>query len=137
MENIITKLMQYAYDHGITCVLSSDLSNYTPSSSRPDNRIVLINMNWHDQKEIPFQFAHELGHVMNEDEGILYYSSFSNKSKYERGANMTALDILIPIYLSATGYTVDNVFPFMKQFSIPASLSDDVIARFKKCIIKN
>ncbi|ARQ94309.1 hypothetical protein A6F60_11635 [Levilactobacillus brevis] len=78
--------------------------------------------------------AHELGHVVNGDEGTLYYSSFSNKSKYERAANMTGLDILIPIYVDVTGYTFNNVSPFMEQFGIPSYLLNAVISRFKKCI---
>lgn len=137
MDTMVTKLMQYAYDHAITCVLTSKLDSHTPSSSRPDNHIVLINMNWHNANEIPFQFAHELGHVVNADEGILYYSSFSNKSKYERAANMTGLDILIPIYLSITGYTANNVTPFMEQFGIPNYLEADVVTRFSQCILMN
>lgn len=134
MDIMITKLMQYAYDNDITCVLTSKLNSHTPSSSRPDNHIVLINMNWHKSNEIPFQFAHELGHVLNEDEGILYYSSFSNKTKYERAANMTGLDILIPIYIDVTGYTYDNILPFMNQFGIPSGLQDDVLLRFKNVL---
>ncbi|ODP95501.1 hypothetical protein BGC39_10700 [Levilactobacillus brevis] len=78
--------------------------------------------------------AHELGHVVNGDEGTLYYSSFSNKSKYERAANMTGLDILIPIYVDITGYTFSSVSPFMEQFGIPDYLLDAVTSRFKKCI---
>lgn len=134
MDEIITKLMQYAFDHNIGMVMTHELGDHTPSASRPDNKMIVINLNWYDKREIPFQMAHELGHVINQDEGILYYSSFSNRSSYERAANMTGLDILIPIYVDVTGYSCDNISPFMEQFGIPAYLGGDVIKRFKKCV---
>lgn len=134
MDVIIIKLMQYAYDHDINVILTGSLGSHTPSASRPDSNTIVVNTNWHEKKEIPFQMAHELGHVINHDEGILYYSSFSNKSSYERAANMTGLDILIPIYIDITGYSYNNVFPFMNQFGIPYRLQDDVLNKFKQCI---
>lgn len=134
MDIIINALMKYAFKHQIGFVLTQNLGDHTPSASKPKNRMIIVNMNWYNKKEIPFQMAHELGHVINQDEGILYYSSFANKSKYERTANMTGLDILVPIYLDITGYSLDNVSPFMEQFDIPSDLGDDVICRFKKYI---
>lgn len=134
MDIIIVNLMKYAYDHKITVILTNHFDGHTPSASRPDTKTIVVNTNWHEEKEIPFQMAHELGHVVNGDEGTLYYSSFSNKSKYERAANMTGLDILIPIYVDATGYTFNNVSPFMEQFGIPNYLLNAVISRFKKCL---
>ena len=114
MNIYIKRLMQYAWDHGISCILTDKLDAYTPSSAKPENNIVLINLKWHNPSEIAFQMAHELGHVINHDEGILYFSSFSNKSKYERMANLEALKILI-----------------MENFGIPKRLEDDVVNAFR------
>ncbi|MCG0639224.1 hypothetical protein IMAU10585_01917 [Lactiplantibacillus plantarum] len=132
MNIYIKRLMQYAWDHGISCILTDKLDAYTPSSAKPENNIVLINLKWHNPSEIAFQMAHELGHVINHDEGILYFSSFSNKSKYERMANLEALKILIPIYLSEVDTYADNsVMPFMEKFGIPKRLEDDVVSAFR------
>lgn len=137
MNIYIKRLMQYAWDNGISCVLTDKMNEHTPSSAQPKNKIILINLNWYNQSEIIFQMAHEIGHVINNDEGILYYSSFSNKSSYERNANLKALDILIPIYLDIIGdYTSDSVFPFMEAFCIPNRLENDVLNAFRNSISK-
>ncbi|GEO66222.1 ImmA/IrrE family metallo-endopeptidase [Levilactobacillus brevis] len=129
--------MQYAWDNGISCVLTDKMNEHTPSSAQPKNKIILINLNWYNQSEIIFQMAHEIGHVINNDEGVLYYSSFSNKSSYERNANLKALDILIPIYLDIIGdYNSDSVFPFMEAFCIPNRLENDVLNAFRNSISK-
>lgn len=123
--------MQYAFDNGISCVLTNKMNEYTPSSAKPDNKIILVNLNWHKQAEIIFQMAHEIGHVVNKDEGILYYSSFSNKAGYERNANLKALDILVPIYIEVIGEdSINNISPFMEAFCIPERLEEDVLAAF-------
>ncbi len=57
--------MQYAWDNGISCVLTDKMNEYTPSSAKPENKIILINLNWYNQSEIVFQMAHEIGHVVN------------------------------------------------------------------------
>ncbi|MFO1550731.1 ImmA/IrrE family metallo-endopeptidase [Lactiplantibacillus plantarum] len=135
MNIYIKRLMQYAWDNGISCILTDKLDEYTPSSANPDKNIVLINLKWHNPSEIAFQMAHELGHVINQDEGILYFSSFSNKSKFERQANLKALDILIPIYLNEVDtYSDNSVMPFMESFGIPTRLEDDVVSAFCSCI---
>jgi len=131
----IKRLMQYAWDNGISCVLTDKMNEHTPSSAQPKNKIILINLNWYNQSEIIFQMAHEIGHVVNHDEGVLYYSSFSNKSSYERNANLKALEILIPIYLDIIGdYTSSSVFPFMQAFCIPDRLENDVVSAFRNSI---
>lgn len=137
MNIYIKRLMQYAFDNGISCVLTDKMNEYTPSSAKPDNKIILINLNWHNPEEVIFQMAHEIGHVINKDEGILYYSSFSNKSSYERSANIKALEILIPMYIEIIGdYTSDSVSPFMETFCIPSRLENDVVTTFKDSISK-
>lgn len=129
--------MQYAWDNGISCVLTDKMNEYTPSSAKPENKIILINLNWHNQLEIAFQMAHEIGHVINNDEGVLYYSSFSNRSSYERNANLKALEVLIPIYLDIIGdYTSNSVSPFMQAFCIPGRLENDVVNAFRNSISK-
>lgn len=137
MNIYIKRLMQYAWDNGISCVLTEKMNEYTPSSAKPENKIILINLNWHNQLEIAFQMAHEIGHVINNDEGVLYYSSFSNKSSYERNANLKALEILIPIYLDIIGdYTSNSVSPFMQAFCIPDRLENDVVNAFRNSVSK-
>lgn len=58
----------------------------------------MVNANRHDYI---FSFAHEIGHILNDDTGIspLFYSG-TNRSKDEAAANRTAINLLLPYYCS-------------------------------------
>lgn len=93
MNDLITFLINYGFDRGISSTLTEQLAPDFPSCACGHK--VLINMNWHNKWEIPFSFAHELGHLINHDPGINYYHSPTVHMKSEFEANKTAIDILI------------------------------------------
>ena len=114
LSDMLSGLLDFAWDHNIGIVLSRDLDPYTPSSANPQNRMILINMNWHNQKSIPFQVAHEMAHVLNGDPGVLYFNNDeTNKSqnyryKFEYIANVGAINIIIPAYIHCNNGVVPN-----------------------------
>ena len=103
-----------------------------PSFSIADKNIIFINTNWHNQKELLFQTAHEIGHALNHDHGVQYYSSPSNKSKIEAGANSTAIDLLIDYYQNETNSKPINSVQFMELFGIPYNLEYQVAKKLFK-----
>ncbi|MCH4165121.1 MAG: ImmA/IrrE family metallo-endopeptidase [Lentilactobacillus diolivorans] len=129
MDDVITYLLNLAFENKIAYELTTELNPYTPSLADSKSRKVIINLNWHNKKELPFQIAHEISHLLNGDAGVSYYSSFSNKSKYECGANVTAIDLLLKYYEDNFIFAEINPVRFMEDFGIPANLEYQVTDR--------
>ncbi|MCH5379865.1 ImmA/IrrE family metallo-endopeptidase [Limosilactobacillus reuteri] len=128
MDDLITYLTKYGASKGIIIRLTRKLDPYFPSCAR-DNH-VLINMRWHNKWEIPFSYAHELGHIINGDEGTNYYHSATIHSKTEFEANKTAIDILID-YAIKNDVCIDNPVSFCEQFGVPYRLEYVVALKLK------
>lgn len=120
MDSLIEWLVNYAFDHNIGVVLTPALQPYTPSTSDGTTRLVVINMNWHRKTEIPFALAHEIGHVINGDQGVHAYTA-TLKTKEEYAANVTGIR-LIKDYCLRNEMRFDNYVVFCQQFGIPLEL---------------
>lgn len=121
MSDLITYLINYTFDHGIGVVLTHQLPAQFPSSASAGERKILVNLNWQKQTEIPFIIAHEIGHLVNGDSGVNYYSSATIRNKSEAAANSFAIGLLME-YCQAQGLTVNNPVTFCERFGVPASL---------------
>lgn len=121
MSDLMEWLMDYAFDHDIGFVLTHRLAADTPSTSDGDNRLVVINTNWKHLHEVPFCFAHEIGHILNGDKGSHAYSANSLNVKEEYKANLTGIDLMIN-YAKTNGIDLNNPVQFCEQFGIPADL---------------
>ena len=62
-NRLITYLFNYAFDNDIGYVFYKTNPRY-PSLAWKWKREIAINMNWHNQDEVPFTIGHEIGHVM-------------------------------------------------------------------------
>lgn len=124
MDDIITDLCNYAMKHGIGFILTRDLKSGTVAAANTESRTVIVNMNYKDKQQIPLQFAHEIGHIINGDHSMraLYFTP----SKYgiELNANVTALNLLAPYYLEDKPNEYVDVDSFMEMFAIPEHLRD-------------
>lgn len=126
INDFITKLLNYALDHGIGFQLTK-LKKNMPSFAIQKHKFIIINVNWENSSESPFQIDHEIGHVLNEDDMNLYNSKVKNyRFAYEHNANRKALKILLPMYLYYIEYSVNNVYIILNQLCIPTNLADDV-----------
>lgn len=133
MDNLISWLINYAWDHKIGLILTHFLAPDTPSQSEGNLRLIIINMEWGKQSEIPFSFAHEIGHILCEHTGWRRYSSASTSIKEENEANSVAIDILLK-YCHENDFCFTNSVQFCEQFGIPASLEYTVALKLKKII---
>ncbi|WEA58311.1 ImmA/IrrE family metallo-endopeptidase [Pediococcus pentosaceus] len=131
MNDLITYLCNYAFDHGIGYELDS--KTFKPSDSSFSNKeasMVFINMNWPNKNEIPFQLAHEISHIINGDCGSNNYSAGSVYSKEEYNANKKAIHILLD-YCTLNNLHYENYIDFMTAFGIPTKLTYVVNEIFK------
>ncbi|KAF0343198.1 ImmA/IrrE family metallo-endopeptidase [Pediococcus acidilactici] len=95
--------------------------------------MVFMNNNWPNKQEIPFQFAHEISHVLNGDSGSNNFAAPAFYSKEEFNANKRATRILLE-YCDLHGFQWDNVIDFMDSFSIPMRAKEAVKSGFKEYI---
>ncbi|MCZ2733612.1 ImmA/IrrE family metallo-endopeptidase [Lacticaseibacillus rhamnosus] len=130
-EDIFKQIVDYGRSHDIGFELSDNLDPYTPSASNPETRWVAINMNWHDQKQLPFHAAHEIEHIIHQDPKELYF--FSNaKTRIEAEANRDAVGLLVPLYFDDIDEEDANLEKFMSAFNIPASMSGIALKAIEK-----
>lgn len=108
MTSLINGLLRFAFDHDVGYVLTRDLQPTTPSMADCESRIIVINLDWHNPKELPLMIAHEIGHVLNDDSGVLYYATPASHSNIEDNADNAGLRILLPIYFK-NFYSCENL----------------------------
>lgn len=118
MNKLLEWLMNYALDHHIGVITTRMLASDTPSQSDGNNRVVIINMSWQKHDELPFVFAHEIGHVLNGDTGIHKFCASTVKTKTEYQANATAIRVLLK-YCQSNDIDVSNPVEFCERFGIP------------------
>lgn len=133
MDEILTDLMNFAMNHGIGFTATKDLNPYTASAVDTKTRQIVLNLNWHDKKQLVFQFAHELGHIINGDHSdqILYFTP--GKFGIELEANKAAVDLIAPYYLNDRELEQINPVEFMKIYAIPSHLFETVKYELIKC----
>lgn len=101
------------------------LNRYTPPSASYKYMKIAMNSNWHNPNETVFQLAHEIAHIINQDDCIAFYhASYASQERIEREANVEAIKLLVPIFFDM-GYK-RNVIKFMQVFHIPNYLFDNV-----------
>lgn len=121
MNDLMEWLGNYAFNHNIGYILTHMLAPDMPSTSYGEERLTIINMEWQNKEEVPFSFAHEIGHILNGDKGINKYSSETVSTKEEYHANITALQLLIE-YCHNNDIEITNPITFCEKFGIPANL---------------
>ncbi|QFR22976.1 ImmA/IrrE family metallo-endopeptidase [Schleiferilactobacillus harbinensis] len=133
-QELFSDVLNYAQMHGVGYILTDELQPDTPSQSKPASKMMLINLNWHDQKQLPFVAAHECGHILDGDQpSALYFTTFSSQSKYELHANQRAYEILLSLTMdSSTSIETVSVTDWMDKMHIPAWQEDNVRQAIKE-----
>lgn len=128
MNDLVNYLLNFAFDQGIGSILTKEPAPDFPSCAISENRMIIINLNWHHPYELPFIIAHEIAHVLEGDPGTCYYSSSTTRIKAEGRANERAIELILN-YCHAYDIPVSNSVAFCEQFGIPTEL--DYIAYLK------
>lgn len=124
MENLINWLLNYAMDHGIGFVLTSNLPAFTPHTASAKRRMFVINKKYGSPEELPFAIAHEIGHIMDGDHGVRYYCSATIHDKDEHRANVFAIKLLRQ-YCLDNDIDCSNNIDFYHRFGIPERLLEE------------
>ena len=122
MNDLIEYLLNYAFDCGIGYKLVR-ADSYDPSLSLKKHNLMVINLNWHNQSELPFIIGHEIGHFILGDEGIMYYSSFSGQNSEEKSADLYSLNLLYD-YACSRGQYFEEPGQFLSAYGIPSKMAE-------------
>lgn len=127
----IYELLNLAMNNGIGVQLDNNMNSSVPSWCEPSLKFVMVNMNYQNKQQIPFQFAHELGHILNGDLSIDKLS-FTNRTynKIEYAAHSTAIKLLMNLYVEKNHEL--NYLKFMEYFNIPDRMESVVIEEIRE-----
>lgn len=119
-DELMQFLIDFAWFHNIGLEIGSFGHSFR-SYAIPASRLVIVNTNWQNKNEVPFSFAHELGHIMNGDTGIRYYDSGTINSKSEYHANEFGIKLLLR-FCDEHDISFNNPIEFCEYFGIPMKL---------------
>lgn len=92
----------------------------------PEMEAIVVNEDLLYTNDVNFAIAHELSHAIEKHFEIsaLYTASFSSRSKIEAEANISAIKILIEVYLEENDleFSQLNSLKFMEYYGISNSL---------------
>ncbi len=121
-DRLIKYLMNAAmFDYKIGVEFSNRLPPFAPPLSYNHvGRLIIMNARWPYPTEIPFQLAHEIAHVLYEDQQ--YYNLNDQTVNHgEADANVFAIKLLQK-YCDDNEYHFDSYYRFAEAFCIPHNL---------------
>lgn len=118
-DKLMAYLMNYAmFDCHIGVEFTDKLPPYAPSISYNEpGKLIIMNSNWQYPTQLPFLLAHEIGHVLHENE---IYFSLNDRTRHNGEAceNMFALKLLRQ-YCKDNSFYFNNYYQFAKAFGVP------------------
>lgn len=118
-DRLIKYLMNAAmFDYHIGVEFTNQLPPLAPPISYNNvGRLIIMNARWPYPSEIPFQLAHEIAHVVHEDQ---HYYSLNDRTvnRGEADANIFAIELLKK-YCKENDYYFNTYYDFARAFGIP------------------
>jgi hypothetical protein len=124
-SDYLNRVFRHAEHENIVCYKADELKPCSPSNANADVRGIIVNMNWPDKQQLPYQAAHEVKHIELEHHGVCYFDG-RDISGQEGAANRGAVDMLVGLYFADRSMESANPYQFMAAFSIPNSMYDYV-----------
>ncbi|WP_413627126.1 ImmA/IrrE family metallo-endopeptidase [Fructilactobacillus vespulae] len=126
MRTIINDLLDYGKKHNFEIKLINTLDSDTPSIASTFHQAIVINMNWHNQRQIPFIICHEISHLLMCNNHDAQNMRLRGRFNFEYQANCNSIKMLIPYYLELIDEKENiNYLNFMNYFAIPSNLQNE------------
>ncbi|WEV43005.1 hypothetical protein OZX56_05505 [Lactobacillus sp. ESL0684] len=129
MNELIHYLLNLAFDCGISYSLVTKDKSYQ-SISLPDQSFMVINLNCFNHYELPFIIGHEIGHIMNENDGKFKYTYGKVITSEEHAADLYSLNTIFD-YATKQYSSYEEPIQFMQQYGIPNRMFDDTVDLFR------
>lgn len=121
-DRLLKFLMNKAmFDYHIGVEFTNQLPPFAPPICYNDpGKCIIMNSRWPYPTEIPFQLAHEIAHVLHENQ---HYYNLNEKtaSRGETNANIFAIKLLQK-YCKENDFHFDSYYKFADAFCIPHRL---------------
>lgn len=117
-DRLMRYLMNYAFDHHIGIEFTYKLPPYAPSVSYNEpGRLIIMNSRWPFPTHTPFLLAHEIEHVLHEEESYFNLNDITNR-KGEAQENFFAIKLLQQ-YCIENEFHFTSIYQFARSFAIP------------------
>ncbi|EEX27759.1 MULTISPECIES: ImmA/IrrE family metallo-endopeptidase [Lactobacillus] len=113
----LRKVLNKGFSYGVGFILESLRADFV-SRCIPSQRKIILNTNT-DPNKLPFIAGHELGHYVNGDNGICYYTP-SSTLQAEAQADKYSVNLMYEIAEEQDIY-FSNSIEFANAFSIPSN----------------
>ncbi len=120
MDDVLSFLIDYCWEHNIGIQYISYMSPKDPSICYEWPRLIIYNDNWQTNQEKPFILAHEIGHIMC-GSTICYLQNHIGTKKSENDANKFAI-MLLQKYCEQNDIVFENKYKFAESFGIPKNI---------------
>lgn len=129
-NELINYLFNYAIvrDIGHVCY---EVNPYYPSLAWKEKREIGINMNWHNQAEVPFTIGHEIGHIMIGGPNLkqLCGIAYGTQIAEEMPADIYSLHLLYK-YSCAQEDNFYDPLSFVRAYGIPNRMIGEAYKMF-------
>ena len=129
VSNLIAWLYSYAFKHKIGVLQIFTKPEYSSLSDK-SKRLIIININWKNKKELPFIIGHEIGHILAGESGLSNYCG-TPLTPNERRADLFSLSLIFE-YASNQYDSFDEPIQFIEQYGIPYRMLADTKALYKR-----
>lgn len=129
VSDLIAWLYSYAFKHRIGAFQLITEPEYSSLADK-SKRLIIINTNWQNKKELPFIIGHEIGHIMAGDPGLSYYCGTTLTSN-ERRADLFSLNLIFE-YAAAQFDCFEEPIQFLQQYGIPYRMLADTVNLYKR-----
>jgi hypothetical protein len=120
MSDLVNYLLNYAFDHDIATEIVPLPKHFVPRSI-PDRRLIIINSTLSNKPIYPFMIGHEIGHIMNGDNGVLYFQCATARYSTEHEADLYSLKLIFD-YSQHRGEPFSTPLKFIQEYGIPLKL---------------
>nr|WP_280926576.1 M48 family metalloprotease [Lactobacillus sp. ESL0701] len=128
VNDLIQYLFDFAFNQDIGYLLVPADEDYS-SFANKTKKLIIINTNWKNKAELPFIIGHEIGHLIDGDQGISRYCGTSLTSK-ERHADLYSLNLIFD-YATKQYDCYEEPSQFMQAYGIPTRMYNDVVNLFR------
>lgn len=129
VSNLISWLYSYAFKHKIGVLQIFTKPEYSSLSDK-SKRLIIINVNWKNKKELPFIIGHEIGHILAGQPSLSNYCG-TPLTPNERRADLFSLNLIFE-YASNQYDSFDEPIQFIEQYGIPDRMLADTVNLYKR-----
>lgn len=130
-DDLTSYLLDYAKMSGVNYELAHLAPDFS-SRAVPEEDLIIINVDWYDQREIPFMIGHEIAHVLHHDKILEYFTEIA-RCTGEKDADRFSFDLIFD-YNYSQPQPITDPLEFVRLYGIPKKMNRYAIKTFADCM---